>query len=471
MRTGSSSASADRRRIAGGAGRDPGSVPYGRSGPAVEREVWPAVHEVGLSAHSATGRVGARPFTSHLLGGAGAVVVLCLLGVVVNLADTGMYPQLGLPVAPLSIQVLVAALRVFVTLASAVALGSLVFAAFLTPAQPSGTVDVDGYRALRRGGWSAAAAGAGGLLLTVASAADLSGASPADVLVGGDPLGTFALLEEPMGWFLLGIGFCLVAVGCVWALSRRSTGLLAGLAAVSVLPPATVGQAAVGRGHDWATDAGVFQALALALWLGVLVALIAHHTRHDAHGGAEWRRGRVVLACAGVAWAGSTLVLGLLLVLPAGLTDSVWGRWQLVEAALFAGAPRCGCAAAAAAGCLCRWPRCRGSSSWSAARWPTRCHRGSWCVATPRARSSSVTTCRSRSPRCVPSWTGGSTSCSRSSRSLRSAPTCTACGSCGRAGTSGAGAARPRGCAAGSSSSSPRRRASAGTHRACSAST
>ncbi len=292
--------------------------------------------QVDRAARSATGRVGVRPFTRHLLGGAGAVVILCLLGVAANLADTGMYPRLGLPVAALSIQVLVAALRVFVTLAAAVALGSLVFAAFLAPAQPSGTVDVDGYRALRRGGWSAAAAAAGGLVLAVASAADLSGASPAAVLVGGDVLGTFALLEEPMGWFLLGVGFCLVALGCVWVLSRRSSGLLAGLAAVSVLPPATVGQATVGRGHDWATDAGVFQALGLALWLGVLVALIAHHTRHGTHSSAEWRRGRIVLACAGLAWAGSTLVLALLLVPPAGLTDSAWGRWQLVEAALFA---------------------------------------------------------------------------------------------------------------------------------------
>ena len=302
--------------------------------------------QVDRAARSATGRVGVRPFTRHLLGGAGAVVILCLLGVAANLADTGMYPRLGLPVAALSIQVLVAALRVFVTLAAAVALGSLVFAAFLAPAQPSGTVDVDGYRALRRGGWSAAAAAAGGLVLAVASAADLSGASPAAVLVGGDVLGTFALLEEPMGWFLLGVGFCLVALGCVWVLSRRSSGLLAGLAAVSVLPPATVGQATVGRGHDWATDAGVFQALGLALWLGVLVALIAHHTRHGTHSSAEWRRGRIVLACAGLAWAGSTLVLALLLVPPAGLTDSAWGRWQLVEAALFAVAAalwlRCG---------------------------------------------------------------------------------------------------------------------------------
>ncbi|MFR9805474.1 cytochrome c oxidase assembly protein [Pseudonocardia sp. RS010] len=273
--------------------------------------------------------------------GVGAVVVLAALAVAANLLDTGMYPRLGIPVASTGVQVLVAALRTVVTVSSAVALGSLLYAAFLSPANASGTlagaVSADGYRAVRRAGWTAAAAGVGGLLLAVATAADLSGAALAEVLTGRDLLGTFAALEEPMGWFLTGLGFCVVALACIWTVSWRVAAVLAAVAAVSLLPPPAVGQAAVGRGHDWATDAGALQAVGLAVWLGVLTALVLHRRHGGSLDGALWRRARGLLTAGGVTWLLSTLVLGLLLAIPGSVTGTAWGRWQLVEAGLAAG--------------------------------------------------------------------------------------------------------------------------------------
>ncbi|MCE3551803.1 cytochrome c oxidase assembly protein [Pseudonocardia sp. RS11V-5] len=286
----------------------------------------------------ATRRTTAGGAGTTVLLGVAAVAVLAVLAAAANLLDTGMYPRLGIPIAATGIQVLVAALRTVVTVASAVALGSLLYAAFLSPAHGSGdlagTVSVDGYRAVRRAGWSAAVAGVGALLLAVANAADLSGAALTDVLTGPDLLGTFAALEEPMGWFLTGVGFCVVALGCLWTVSWRVAAVLAAVAAASLLPPPAVGQAAVGRGHDWATDTGALQAVGLAVWLGVLTALVLHH-RHGARlDGVVWRRARLLLTCAGLAWLLSSVVLGLLLVIPGSLTGTAWGRWQLVQAGL-----------------------------------------------------------------------------------------------------------------------------------------
>jgi cytochrome c oxidase assembly factor CtaG len=268
--------------------------------------------------------------------GIGAVAALAAVAVAATLPDTQMYARLGIPVAGTGTQVLVAALRVVVVLTSAGSLGSLLYAAFLVPAQPSGTVDTDGYRALRRAGWCAATAGSAALLLGPATAADLSGSALTDVLSGPDLLSTFAALEEPVAWLLAGVGFAAVALGCAWALRWWEAALLAALATASMLPVPAVGQAAVGRGHDWGTDAAVVQAVALAVWLGVLVALVLHRRYAGGLDGPLWRRARILLVGSGSAWVLSTLVVALLLTVPGSLVGTAWGRWQLVQAGLAA---------------------------------------------------------------------------------------------------------------------------------------
>ncbi|MHA6624897.1 cytochrome c oxidase assembly protein [Pseudonocardia sichuanensis] len=264
--------------------------------------------------------------------GIGAVAALAALAAAATLVDTQMYARLGIPVAAAGTQVLVGALRVVVVLTSATSLGSLLYAAFLLPAQPSGTVDAGGYRAIRRAGWCAATAGGAALLLAPVTAADLSGSALTEVLAGPDLLSTFAALEEPVAWLLTGVGSAVVALGCAWALRWWEAALLAALATASLLPVPAVGQAAVGRGHDWGTDAAIIQAVALAVWLGVLVALVLHRRYGGGIDAPLWRRARILLVGSGSAWVLSTLVLALLLTVPGSLAGTAWGRWQLAQA-------------------------------------------------------------------------------------------------------------------------------------------
>ena len=74
-----------------------------------------------------------------------------------------------------------------------------------------------------------------------------------------------------MGWLLSALGFAVVGLGSLFTLSRGAAAVLATIAVAALLPPPVTGLAAAGRGHDWATDAAVLQAVAAAaLWLGVL---------------------------------------------------------------------------------------------------------------------------------------------------------------------------------------------------------
>ena len=230
---------------------------------------------------------------------AGAVVA----GVLVQ-ADTAAYAKLGVPVPGAVARSAVAGLRAVAEVGGGLAVGSLLFAAFVVAPQRSGTLDVDGWLAVRRSGAVGAAAGVAALLLGPLTAADLAGVAPGAVL---DPnrLALYALLEEPMAWLLTAVGLLLLAAGCAVVLAWRWVPALLALGVVSLLPTAVVGSAATGAGHDWTTDASVLQALG-AVVLGVLVSLLAHR----AGGELVERRCRLI---AGV-------LAGLLLVAAAVLT-------------------------------------------------------------------------------------------------------------------------------------------------------
>src|SRR5438128_3211936 len=83
----------------------------------------------------ATMAVAVAGFVAPLVVGLSAAQALTLLGI----PDPGSLTTYGLP-----------AVRAIADLSGALAVGSLLFAAFLTPPQADGLLDVGGYRALRR---------------------------------------------------------------------------------------------------------------------------------------------------------------------------------------------------------------------------------------------------------------------------------------------------------------------------------
>ncbi len=275
-------------------------------------------------------RVGTRVATT-----VAGMAACALLAAAAAAPDTGMYARLGIPVAEPALRAIVPALRTAVQLGASLAVGALLLAAFLAAPQRSGVLDVDGYRAVRRAAWAAGGAGLGALALSAFSAADLSGAHLGEIgglLANPDLLGTYAALEEPMAWLLTGAGLVVVAAGCWWCLTRRAAAWLAALAVASVLPPAAVGHAAGGAGHDWGTDAALLHAASAAVWTGMVAALLVH--RGGAHTEAVWRRGRRLLDASGLVWLGSSVVLALVLAVPGSVTGTAWGGLLLAQAGL-----------------------------------------------------------------------------------------------------------------------------------------
>ncbi len=261
-----------------------------------------------------------------LLGTAG-VVVACAL----SLLDAGYYARLGLPQPGTVARVLVTALRAAAELGGALAAGSLLFAAFVAPPQPGGTLDVDGYLAARRGGRGALLAGLAALLLAPALAGDLTGTGGTTVL-HGDWWTLFTTLQEPLAWLLCGAGLLVVGIGGLLALRWWTTPLLGVVAVVCLIAPAVVGQAANGAGHDWATDAVILQEVATCTGLGVLVAVLCHLRRGGPHRDLVLRRaGRLATVATPV-----LLVPGLVLAMLWIGRDPLGTPWGVVAIARLA---------------------------------------------------------------------------------------------------------------------------------------
>lgn len=266
------------------------------------------------------------------------VVVCALVAAAVVLTDAGVYARVGIPAPPLDVRVLGPALRTVALLTGALTAGALLFAAFGAPPQASGTIGVEGYRALRRAGVAAAVAGLAALGAAWTTVSDLTGSALLAPAEGGITgwFAVFATLEEPMGWLLTGISLLLVAAGCAWFLSWRAVGAMGLLASLCWVFPAAVSPAATGAGHDWSGDGGMLRAVGGVVWLGAVAALAAYRV----HGGEVtdigWRRFRWLTIGSGALFLVGELVFQVVVVGGGSLTGTAYGRLLLAEIALVA---------------------------------------------------------------------------------------------------------------------------------------
>lgn len=235
--------------------------------------------------------------------------------------DTSVYARLGVPPPDPVTGVLVPVLRTVAELGAGVAVGSLVFAAFVVAPQRTGVLDVEGYRAVRRAAWAALPAGVAALLLSPLLAADLTGVAPTAVLAGGS-WNVLAALGEPVAWLVAAAGLLLIAAAGLVTLRWRTTPFLLVVGVLAVAAPGVTGQAASGAGHDWATDASVLQNVAAAVGIGLLVSMYAA-TEYAATDRVVLRRTARIIAV--------TLVV---LVATAAVLIALWGPltgpWGLV---------------------------------------------------------------------------------------------------------------------------------------------
>ncbi len=240
---------------------------------------------------------------------------------------------LGLPDPGLLTRAALPATRVVAECAAVITVGSLLLGAFLVPPQSSGYLAADGYAAVRTALVSAMVWALAALALVPLSVADAVGRPVTEVLVPAALIDLVPQLAQPGAWMLTaGVAMLLVA-GCATALSWGSTVGMLGLSLSGLLPVALTGHSSSGGAHDVATDSLIYHLLAASLWVGGLIAVLAHLARRGEHAGlAVSRFSRLALVC-WVVMAASGVANALVRIEPGQLLSTSYGGLLLAKLA------------------------------------------------------------------------------------------------------------------------------------------
>lgn len=278
--------------------------------PSLSPQARPAVNVVGL--------VGAGGVVAGLVAAVLTILVNGPLVAVPGLADPGQLVTVGLPVV-----------RAVAEVAMVLAIGALLLAAFLVPPQRSGYLDVAGYRGMRAASaaslvWAVAAA-----VMVPLSVADSLGRPLSDVLDVGLLIQAVPRLSTATAWTLTAIVALLVLAASRTVLGWGWAAVTFGLSLAGPLPVALTGHSATGGSHDLASDSLVLHVLAVSLWIGGLVAVLALATargpdREAALATAVPRFSRTALVCWVVVGV-TGVVNAMVRVAPADLFTTSYG--------------------------------------------------------------------------------------------------------------------------------------------------
>lgn len=270
-------------------------------------------------------------------GGVGALVCVGVLagaaiaaGLVVALGGQ-QFAGLGLPDPGLITRAGVPVVRTITECAAVVAVGSLLFAAFLVPPQGSGYLGPGGYAAMRTARVAAAVWALAAAAMVPLSAAETVGRPVTDLLDAAVLADLVGRLSEAGAWALTA-GIALLVAAFAWtALSWSASVWLFAGALVGLLPVALTGHSSSGGAHDVATNSLLFHVVAAALWVGGLIALLAHLARRGEHAGlAATRFSRLALVC-WIVMGASGVLNALIRVSPAELVSTSYGALVLVK--------------------------------------------------------------------------------------------------------------------------------------------
>ncbi|WP_197320487.1 cytochrome c oxidase assembly protein [Saccharomonospora sp. NB11] len=253
-----------------------------------------------------------------------AVAIVVLTGGlsygVAGLTDPGDVTRYGIMVV-----------RVGADLAAAVCVGSLLLAAFLVPPQKSGMLDVDGYAALRTAGTAAWFWFGFAIASVFFTAADGAGKPVTEVFDPVVLLNYVEAIEQPKGWLITAGVALLLALGARLVLSWGWTVVLFAGSLGGLLPIAATGHSASGGSHDVATNSLLFHLVGASLWVGGLIALLAHARRRGDHLPLAAARFSTLALVAWLVLGVSGVVNALVRVAPDQLFDTDYGLVVLAK--------------------------------------------------------------------------------------------------------------------------------------------
>lgn len=189
----------------------------------------------------------------------------------------------GLPNAGTLTDLLLPAVKAIFDLSAAITVGWLLAAAWLTPPQRSGLLDVGGYRSIKAASlaatvWSASGFALIPLLLADALGRSISESISADWLISG-----ISILDSVRAALIAAIAAALIAVIARAVLHPGWAAVLLGIALVAVIAQSNTGHAAGTSDHDVAIDTMVFHLVGISVWVGGLVAFLGLARQHVPH--------------------------------------------------------------------------------------------------------------------------------------------------------------------------------------------
>jgi putative copper resistance protein D len=267
-----------------GSGRDPAyAEPVTSIVAPVTRVVWPALTAVAVVAGVIAAGIGALSLADALTA--------------TGLPDPGPVTTLGLPFV-----------RAAGEIAAVIAVGGFMFAAFFTPSQDSGVLDVAGYRSLRlavvaSGIWAVCAA-----LLVPLTISDVSGIALRDQLNPAAIWRVAGLVDTASAWRWTAVLALMVTVAGRMVLRWSWTPLLFAGALVTLVPIALTGHSSAGGSHDLASNSMLIHLSAGSVWAGGLLALLAHALRGGEYADVAARRFSAVALWCFIAMAASGII-------------------------------------------------------------------------------------------------------------------------------------------------------------------
>lgn len=242
-----------------------------------------------------------------------------------GIPDPGWPTTFGLP-----------ALRGAAWMLAALTVGSFLFSAFLIPPRQTGedlngaALSVDGHIASRAGASAAAGVALIGLVMIPLVLSDVSGQPLSSVFFQAAAWSTAVeQVQEAQVWLIVaGIAAVVAVGGRVATHWWPQVALLLGAVAM-VMPVALTGHSAAGGNHDYGTNSYIWHLVFALVWVGALMALLAHGRRLGPGLEAAVRRYSAVALFAFAAMAVSGVVNAAIRIRISELTQYHYG-WVLM---------------------------------------------------------------------------------------------------------------------------------------------